>query len=58
MVKEIYVSIGKKMEFKKYNKYEAPLGWTRIDLLKKKVKTNKSFKAKFSKKELDLLRRK
>ena len=47
-----YVQIGKPITIKKFEMYNAPKGWYRLDILRKKLKENKEFRMKFSLKEL------
>ena len=48
----IYIDIGKPLVFKKFKEYVAPTGWIRLDLLKERLKMDKTFKAKFTDKEV------
>ena len=52
MKTNLYVQIGKPLEFKRFNMMKVPIGWYRIDLLKKKLKEDKKFRAKFNKEEI------
>lgn len=51
-----YVNIGKPIEIKKFcNKI--PTGWIRIDILQAKLNKDKMFKSKFTKRELQSLKK-
>lgn len=52
METQTYVHMTKPLEFKKFNLYNSPTGWIRIDILKSKLKTDSEFKNKFSDEEL------
>ena len=51
----IYVNLSKPLKFKEFEELKSPMGWIRIDLLKKKLKENKKFKEKFSPPEIRLI---
>jgi hypothetical protein len=48
----IYVSVGKPLEFRRFELYKSPMGWHRIDLLQKHLKEDKEYRSKFSKEEI------
>lgn len=51
-VKRIYVSLGKPLEFRKFDLCAAPLGWIRLASLKRRLKNEKEFRIKFTAEEL------
>lgn len=55
--KYTFVHIGKPLEFKKYTLYNFPGGWYKLEGLKKKLKEDMNFKAKFTKEELKQIRK-
>lgn len=57
MTKETYVSTGKPLMFKKFEKYMAPMGWKRIDILITKINEDVEFKSKFTQTELNKINR-
>ena len=54
-MREKYVFIGKQIKVKVFDLFKAPMGWYRIDILKKKLKEDEFFKSKFSKKEVKFI---
>ena len=56
MVKETYVMVSKPLEIRKFEKYHAPMGWIRIDILKRKLREDRNYKAKFNQIELKELK--
>jgi len=57
MKKATYVLVSKPLEIVKFKKGTAPIGWSRIDLLKRKLKDNKEYRKKFTIKELKQIRK-
>lgn len=51
-MKKTYVMLSKPLLFKRFELYSAPIGWVRIDILKKKLKENKDFRSKFTREEI------
>ena len=58
IVKALYVFIGKPLEFVWFKKSYAPMGWYRIDILKRELKENhRGFRDKFTKAELEEIKK-
>ena len=51
-MKRTYVKTGKPLVFKKYEQSTQPIGWVRIDLLRKRLKEDKKYKSQFTQSEL------
>lgn len=49
-----YVNVSKPLMFRKFEKFLAPMGWIRIDILKRKIKDN-NYAIKFTTEELKLI---
>jgi hypothetical protein len=54
-MKVLYVHTGKPLEFIKFEKHNAPMGWIRADIIKEKLK-EREYRAKFSEEELKELK--
>jgi len=52
-----YVSIGNPITIREFEQFNAPLGWKRIDYLKKDLRENPSFRKKFTKSEREYIYR-
>ena len=52
--KRVYVDIGKKLEFRRFNPLggKKPGGWYRLDYLKNKLRTDIAFRLKFYPEEI------
>ena len=48
-----YFSLGKPIKVKSFKRHCAPMGWLRQDILLNKLQTNREFRNKFSKEELN-----
>jgi len=51
MNKELYVMVNKPLKFEKFEKFNAPTGWIRIDILKRKLREDENYRKKFTQKE-------
>ena len=57
MSNAIYVNVGKPITFKVFEKFKAPMGWIRIDILQRKINDQLVYRNKFTSEELDKIQK-
>lgn len=51
-MKVVYVSYGKPLIFREFELCNAPMGWSRLDMLRNRLRKNKDFANKFTAQEI------